>query len=275
MPGTTTPLQGTVAHRAPLSLPRLALTLSGPIALVLLSWIYLAMMIGDMSILPGMGNMPAMAGMTDMKRQSGFDPLPLLGLFLMWSVMMAAMMLPTAMPMILSFARMQTADHQRGALVLSVFIFAGGYVAAWTGFSIAATLLQTGLGGLSLLSPKMMKVMSGPLAGGILILAGIYQFTPLKQACLRQCQSPIRFLMTQWREGSSGAFNMGLRHGAFCVGCCWALMALLFVTGVMNTVWIIAITAYVLMEKMIPHSALVSKGIGAGMIAMGIWFIVG
>ena len=183
-------------------------------------------------------------------------------------------MLPTAMPMIIAFTRMQSFDRKQLALFISVLIFSGGYIASWAVFSVAATLLQAGLTDLAYLSAMAMKIISGPVAGGILILAGFYQFTPLKQSCLRQCRSPISFLMTQWREGYFGAFVMGAQHGLFCVGCCWALMGLLFVTGVMNIVWIVVITGYVLIEKLVPFSHVISKCAGLGMIGTGLWFIV-
>lgn len=245
---------------------RLAVLLGGPVALALGSWIYLDMMIGDMSIIPGMASMMMPGQM--------FLPVPLFGLFLMWAVMMAAMMLPTAAPMIMAYARMQATDRARGAGWQPVWMFSGGYVVAWAGFSLAAAVLQAGLTNLALMSPMMMKAASGPLAGSILLIAGLYQFTPLKQMCLRLCRTPINFLMTQWRDGNLGALQMGWRHGLFCIGCCWALMGLLFVTGVMNTAWIIAITLYVLVEKILPGSEMLSKLTGLGMIGAGLWVMI-
>ena len=117
----------------------------------------------------------------------------------------------------------------------------------------------------------MMMKATGPLAAGILVVAGLYQFSPVKHACLRQCRTPISFLMTQWRDGSLGALGMGWRHGLFCVGCCWALMGLLFVAGVMNTAWIIAIMIYVLVEKIIPGGEKLSKIFGATLVGLGLW----
>jgi len=255
---------GAGAHLTP---ARIAVLLGGPTVLALASWIYLGMMIGDMSIIPGMKAM-MMPGMM-------FTPAPLAGLFLMWAVMMAAMMLPTAAPMIMAYARMQALDRARGAGWQPVWMFSGGYVVAWAGFSLAATLLQAGLTHLALMSPMMMKAGSGPLAGTILIAAGLYQFTPLKQACLSLCRTPLHFLMTEWRAGKIGALHMGWRHGLFCIGCCWALMALLFVTGVMNTAWIIAITLYVLIEKTVPRGKAFSRLAGAALTATGLWVLTG
>ncbi len=244
---------------------RLALLLGGPVAIALGCWIYLAVMIGDMSRIPGMS--PMMVG------PQMFNPIQLLGLFTMWTVMMAAMMLPTAVPMIMAYARMRAGERRAGAPWLAVLLFSGGYVAAWSAFSLGAAVLQAGLTDLAYLSPMAMQVIPGPLTGGILIAAGVYQFMPLKQACLRQCRTPIGFLMTQWREGRWGAFTMGSRHGLFCIGCCWALMGLLFVAGIMNAVWIIAITLYVLIEKTVANSQLISKLAGVAMVGMGAWTI--
>ncbi|MDF1607382.1 DUF2182 domain-containing protein [Hoeflea sp. YIM 152468] len=250
---------------ANLSPARLALGLGGPVTLALASWVYLALMIGDMSLVPGMAAMMMPGQM--------FMPVPLLGLCLMWAVMMAAMMLPTAMPMIMAYARMQALDRSRGAGWMPIWMFSGGYVLAWAAFSVAAAVFQAGLTHLALMSPMMMKAGSGPLAGGILIVAGVYQFTPLKQACLKLCRTPLSFLMTEWRQGNSGALAMGWRHGLFCIGCCWALMGVLFVAGVMNTAWIIAIALYVLIEKTVPGSEGLTKLTGLAMIAAGAWLI--
>ena len=151
----------------------------------------------------------------------------------------------------------------------SVLLFAGGYVATWSAFSAGATLVQGVLTELAYLTPITMKIAPGQLAGGVLIAAGVYQFLPAKQACLRQCRTPIGFLMTQWRDGDGGAFVMGWRHGLFGVGCCWALMGLLFVAGVMNALWIVALTVYVLIEKLAPYSNFVTGLLAFSLIGMG------
>ncbi len=241
---------------------RLAMLLGAPVAVALGSWIYLGLMISDMSTIPGMSAM--------MMYPRAFTPEILFGLFLMWAIMMAAMMLPTAAPMIMAYTRMQASDRTRGASWWPVAAFSGGYVIAWAGFTLVAAVLQAGLTSLAFMSPMMMK-MTLPLASGTLVIAGLYQFSPLKRSCLQQCRTPMSFLMTQWHEGTWGALGMGWRHGLFCVGCCWALMGLLFVVGVMNTAWIIAITIYVLVEKMVPGSAVLSKLVGAVMVGLGIW----
>ena len=249
--------------RASVTPARLALLLAGPAAVAVAAWVYLSVMMGDMSTMPGMSAI--------MMRV--FSPMQVIGLFVMWAVMMAAMMLPTAVPMIAAYARMQGADRAKGVGWLPVFAFSGGYVVAWAAFSLVAAGLQAWLTNLAMMSPMMMQA-AGPLGGAILVGAGLYQFSPLKQACLHQCRTPISFLMTQWREHSWGAFRMGLTHGLFCIGCCWALMGLLFVVGVMNAAWIIAITIFVLIEKAVPAGDVISKVAGAGMIGAGVWIMV-
>lgn len=164
--------------------------------------------------------------------------------------------------------------HEEQAPFLATGIFLLGYVIVWTGFSAVATLAQWGLHSLALLSPMM--VSTSPILGGVLLIgAGIFQFTPLKHACLAHCRTPLGFLMTEWREGTQGALFMGLRHGSFCVGCCWLLMALLFVAGVMNLLWVAAIAAYVLIEKVVPEGQWVSRAIGSLVIVWGTWMIAG
>lgn len=248
----------------PVSPMRLAVLLGIPAAVALACWIYLSVMVVDMAAMPGMAAMVPYA------------PIRLFGLFVMWTVMMAAMMLPTAAPMTVTYARMHHRPGKKPAGAwLAVLMSAGGYVAAWTAFSAAATVLQAVATDLALLSPMAMKLASGPIAGAVLIAAGIYQWLPVKHACLKRCRSPIGFLMTEWREGATGAFAMGWRHGLFCIGCCAALMALLFVAGVMNAFWIIALTVYVLIEKTVPHGELLTKAVGVGLVGAGAWLIAG
>src|SRR5882762_10262417 len=172
----------------------------------------------------------------------------LLPLFLMWAEMMVAMMIPSAAPMILTFAMVQRKRREQQRPFVPVGIFLLGYLIVWTGFSALAAVAQWALHAKALLSPLM--VSTSPIFGSaLLIVAGIFQWTPLKNACLAHCRSPLSFLMTDWREGKLGAFVMGLKHGAYCAGCCWFLMALLFVAGVMNILWIAVITVLVLVEK--------------------------
>ena len=185
--------------------------------------------------------------------------------FLMWAVMMVAMMLPSASPMVLTYARL--AGGRDGVTFLRTWMFAAGYLAVWTAFSIAATVAQLALVRAAVLTNALTVA---PIMGGaILAAAGIYQFTPWKSACLRHCQSPVGFFMTRWRDGAAGAFHMGLQHGTSCVGCCWMLMALLFVAGVMDLVWVASITIFVLLEKLIPYPRAVSFTAGCALITAG------
>lgn len=187
----------------------------------------------------------------------------------MWSVMMAAMMLPSATPMILLYGAIARGRHARGQHAAASAVFVLGYVALWAVFSVGATALQFVLERAALLS-SMMQATSITLAGGLLIAAGVYQWTPLKQACLQRCRSPLDFVLTHWREGAGGAFIMGARHGLYCVGCCWMLMLLLFVGGVMNLAWIAAIALFVLVEKLAPAGHWIGRAAGAGLIGWGI-----
>jgi predicted metal-binding membrane protein len=191
--------------------------------------------------------------------------------FVMWAVMMVGMMTAPAAPVFLLFARTQASSDKKG-MPLTVLLFALGYITVWLGFSAAAVMLQWALRQAALLSPAM-SASSPYLAGAILIAAGVYQLTPLKRACLSQCQSPLGFLMGNWRSGKGGAFGMGLHHGVYCLGCCWALMLVLFVVGVMNLVWVAVIAAFILLEKITPSGVFVSRA-GAGiMIVFGLVLI--
>src|SRR5882672_1215045 len=204
---------------------------------------------------------------------TGWSAAALAPLFLMWAEMMFAMMLPSATPMILTFAMVNRKRQEQKEPFVPTGLFVLGYLAVWTGFSAAAALTQWALHATALLSPMMVST-SPILGGGLLIAAGVFQWTPLKHACLRQCRSPLTFLMTDWREGKSGAFVMGLKHGAYCTGCCWFLMALLFVAGVMNIWWIAVIAVFVLLEKAAPKGLWVGKITGVLLAAWGMWMLV-
>jgi predicted metal-binding membrane protein len=193
-------------------------------------------------------------------------------LFLMWGEMMLAMMLPSATPMILTFAKIQRNRREREQPFVATGIFVFGYLAVWIGFSAVAAVLQWALHAKALLSPMMVST-SPWLGGGLLIAAGIFQWTPLKNTCLAGCCSPMSFLMTSWREGKRGAFAMGLKQGVHCMGCCWFLMLLLFVAGVMNIWWIALITILVLLEKTVPRGLLVGKLAGILFTAWGVWMM--
>ena len=186
---------------------------------------------------------------------------------LMWALMMLAMMLPSAAPMILLHGTVsRRRDPGRGGR--RALLFALAYAAVWSGFSLAATAVQWGLERAALLTPDM-AAGSAVLASLLFLGAGVYQITPLKRACLRRCRSPLEFLAEHWREGNAGAFRMGLRHGAYCVGCCWAVMALLFAGGVMNLAWIAGLALLVMAEKLLPGGPVVSRVLGAGLVAWG------
>jgi predicted metal-binding membrane protein len=196
----------------------------------------------------------------------------LLPLFLMWTEMMVAMMIPSAAPMILTFATVNRKRREQERPYVPTGMFLLGYLVVWTAFSLVATLAQWVLHAKALLSPMMVN--KSPLLGGaLLITAGVFQWTPLKNVCLTHCHSPLSFLMTEWREGIQGALTMGLKHGAYCTGCCWFLMALLFVAGVMNIWWIALIAAFVLLEKVTPRGLLVGKFAGALLALWGVWMI--
>ncbi|MGE3650219.1 MAG: DUF2182 domain-containing protein [Reyranellaceae bacterium] len=226
--------------------------------LVALSWLYLADEAATMAAMdPGM----------DMPAKDGFE---LLLLLVMWCVMMVGMMLPSAAPMILTFATINRNRRTRGQSYTPTALFTSGYLLAWTGFSIVATLAQAGLERASLLAPMAMKTTSPVLGGLLFIAAGVYQFTPLKQACLAHCRSPFAFIVNHWRDGPGGAVRMGFSHGLYCLGCCWILMALLFVGGVMNLVWVAVLTALVLVEKLFPVGPWLARIGGLLLIGYGV-----
>jgi predicted metal-binding membrane protein len=182
-----------------------------------------------------------------------------------WGIMMVAMMLPSAAPVVLLAAAL---DRSRGASTRRSALFASGYLIVWFSFSLAATMLQWGLDTVGLLS-ETMSLANRLLAATVLLAAGIYQWTPLKQVCLTRCRSPIELLVRYWGNGKRGAIVAGMRHGVFCLGCCWMLMALLFVGGLMNIAWIAALALLVLVEKTLPWGGQASRIAGALLIAWG------
>ena len=186
-----------------------------------------------------------------MPRIEAWNLVDLVTLFVMWSVMMVAMMLPAVSGMLLAFATLNRRRSERHEPDVATAVFLCGYLLVWVGFSFLATLVQWGLQSAALLSP-MMAGTSPILGGTLLIAAGIFQWTPIKDVCLTHCRSPMSFILSDWREGIGGAVLMGLHHGAFCVGCCWALMGLLFVAGVMTLLWVAALTVCVVVETLAP-----------------------
>jgi predicted metal-binding membrane protein len=222
-------------------------------------WAWIVAMALDMS---GPMNGPGAWMMTP-----DWDARHVLLLWAMWSVMMIGMMLPTASGLILVYgaaARRQFGPRAAGR----IYSLASGYLVVWVAFSVAATALQRLLTSALLLSP-MMQLSMPAVSSGLLIAAGIYQFTPMKHACLRACQSPMAVLMTRWRDGAAGAFRLGLDHGIYCLGCCWALMLLLFVGGVMNLMVIAALTSVVAMEKIGLFGAWGRRSTGIALLLLG------
>jgi predicted metal-binding membrane protein len=196
----------------------------------------------------------------------------LLFMFAMWVVMMVGMMAAPAAAVLLLFARAQAS---RGANVVPLTSsFALGYGLVWLGFSAGAVIAQWALHDAALLSPQM-AASSPLLAGAILCVAGAYQFTPSKDACLAHCRSPLGFLLSRWRDGKLGALEMGVRHGLYCLGCCWALMAVLFAVGVMNLLWVAGLTLLVLVEKVTSAGVMVARYAGVLMIAVGVLALFG
>jgi len=228
------------------------------------SWTWIVIMARDMY--------GPMTGASAWMMTLDWDVRHLLLLWAMWAVMMTGMMLPSAAPLLLLYGAAarrsspQTAARQTYAL-------AAGYLAAWSTFSLGATALQRALASLLLLSP-MMEAANSRVSAALLLIAGVYQWTPLKNACLHACQSPVGFLLGRWRSGGRGAFWMGLEHGSHCVGCCWALMLLLFAGGVMNVLVIVVLTAFVVLEKLVPVGRLGARISGAFLIAAGCWVLL-
>jgi predicted metal-binding membrane protein len=211
-----------------------------------------------------------MSGMVMSAAASNWSLRDVASIFAMWTVMMAAMMLPSALPTIEMHARI--ARGQSAENTGPTWLFVAGYLAAWTSFAAAVALVQYPLARTTIIGDTMkMK----PLAGGLLLIAaGIYQITPLKQACLTKCRTPLGFFMTKWRAGSRGALLMGFNHGVFCVGCCWLLMALMFVGGAMNLAWAAALAIFVLLEKAAPWGNALSRASGAVMMASGLALVI-
>jgi predicted metal-binding membrane protein len=243
----------------------------GLLGLIALAWLYLWIDARQMHTVEGMDNtmgmaMPAMA--------TPWSPSALGTTFAMWAVMMVAMMLPSALPAIVLYAGLVRKHRAAGSTAPAAWVFTTGYLAVWTVFSLAAALLQATLEQTMLLSPTMAST-SRWLSGGLLILAGVYQWLPAKDACLQKCRTPLSFFMFRWRPGTVGAFRMGAEHGAFCVGCCWSLMLLLFVAGVMNLVWIALLAALVLTEKLLPAGDLIGRSAGVLLAVAGILTISG
>jgi predicted metal-binding membrane protein len=245
-----------------------AVVLTSLAGVVAIAWLYLVLGAGiEMEMMDmGGGQMMAMAPAWT----PGYAGL----IFLMWAIMMVAMMLPSAAPTILLVAKIARNRRSAGNAVPTTGWFTVGYIVVWVGFSLAATLLQWGLDRFGLLSEAMAS-QSVAIAGLILVAAGLYQWTPLKQTCLRHCRSPLDFLVRYWRKAAWGGAVIGMRHGLFCLGCCWMLMALLFVGGLMNLLWVAALALLVLIEKTLPWGGRMSRLTGAVLTVWGVVTLTG
>ena len=251
-----------------------AIVVAAMIAVTALAWsdvLHLARAMSDMAAMPGMP-MDASGLMSPVFGRWSLGHF--MAMFAMWTVMMIGMMTPSVAPMILIYT--QIARRHTGATPFSSALwFAGGYLLAWTGFSLLATLTQWGLEQLALLSP-MMASSSRRFGGLLLIAAGLYQWLPIKYACLSRCRAPLSFIMEHggFQMRASGSLRLGLQHGLYCVGCCWALMALLFVGGVMNLLWIAALMVFVLLEKLMPGWRYFARASGGAAAACGLWILL-
>ena len=242
---------------------------AGLLALTLLSWLYLALLADSMEAMGSAGGRSAFMALMPMGR---WGPAEFALCFAMWFVMMIAMMVPSAAPMLFAFRTLSRSRAGSERAGHSFVAFLLGYLIVWGAFSALATGAQWGLREAALVTDLMTSA-SPKLNAALLLGAGIYQFAPAKQVCLSRCRTPMGFLLTEWRDGTRGALVMGLRHGGFCVGCCWGLMALLFVGGVMNLLWIAVLAMAVLAEKLLPFGTVPSKIAGLLMIASGLWLL--
>lgn len=272
-----------------------SITLAGLVALSALAWLYiltgagLGMNAWEMTtfalfphqqaadMMPDMSGMamggPDTAAMAPAPGWTAWGPATWALMIAMWWIMMIAMMSPSAAPTILLYAHVHRHASARGRLqdkLAPTGAFATGYVLVWLIFSIAAAALHWMLERDGIVSAMRMGSQSPWLSGGVLIAAGLYQLSPLKNVCLSHCRAPASFLSRYWRPGALGALRLGAMHGAYCVGCCWMLMALLFVGGVMNLAWIAALALMVLIEKLLPPGRWVGRGAGVALIAWGV-----
>ena len=239
--------------------------------IALLAWVYVIVLSRQMSAgSAAMSNMAAMA-----MPESGWDTSRFLLTFVMWAVMMVAMMLPSAAPFVLLYARVGRAAAAQGTVFAPTFWFAAGYTLAWAGFSAFATLAQFALSQAALITP--MATLSSRWIGALVLLAaGLYQWSPLKDTCLTRCRTPLSFIQSQggFKGEAAASVRLGLLHGLYCIGCCWMLMALLFVGGVMNLLWIAALAILVLMEKLLPSGLGVARLAGVGFVAAAVWLLL-
>ena len=242
-----------------------------------LAWAYMLWLVADMDMggmdMSGFRMIPAGMALL-VPTTAPWNATEFAFVFVMWAVMMIGMMTPSATPMILIYARVGRLAAQQGKPFAASSWFASGYLLAWVGFALVATFAQWALERGNWLTPEMAAA-SGTLRGIVLIAAGLYQWTPLKDACLRQCQGPLLFIQRHggFRPGALGSLALGGRHGGYCIGCCSVLMAILFVGGVMNVLWIAAVTILVLLEKTVPGGRVTSRVSGAGLFVGGVWIL--
>jgi len=241
------------------------------VAMAGVAWIY---MVDEARKMASTGVCCCMGMMMSGPDVQQWAPSQILPLFLMWTEMMVAMMIPTAAPMLLTFAMINRKRREQQKPFVSVGMFLLGYLIVWTVFSLVVAVAQWALHGAALLSPEM-KSTSHWFGGVLLVLVGIFQWTTYKHACLNHCRSPLQFLLADWREGGVGALMMGLKHGAYCTGCCWLLMCLLFVVGVMNIYWIAAVTVLVLAEKVARFGPHFAHAAGVLFVIWGVWVMIG
>ncbi len=234
-------------------------------AVIIVSWVYMLRMAWEMPEV-GAGTTPACL--------MNWGPHDIAHMFMMWGIMMTAMMFPSATPMILMFTTVNERQRENQSPLIPTGLFVLGYFLVWTSYSILAAAAQWGLHVATLLSHNL--AITNPVLGGILLMgAGVFQWTPFRDACMSKCRSPLGFLMAEWREGRLGALIMGLKHGLNCVGCCWLLMLLSFVLGIMNMAWMAVLTVFMLIEKAYPGSQWVSRASGLILIAWGLWVAAG
>ena len=244
------------------------------VMVIITAWIWIVFGAGTGITAVAMTQMAGMPDMDMMMERAVWTPGYAGLIFAMWWVMMVAMMLPSATPMLLLFARVNRTQKVRDRPYVATGFFAAGYLMAWGGFSLLAAGLQWGLERLDFLGP-MMTATNYWLGGTILLAAGLWQLTPLKGVCLRHCRSPLSFLAQQWRPGRLGAFRMGLEHGAYCLGCCWFLMGLLLFGGIMNLFWIAGLALFVLLEKTVPMGHWFGRIAGVCFAAWGVLLLLG
>jgi predicted metal-binding membrane protein len=266
------PAAGNPRAQPGLPLGRRATVLAALLGVAAICWLYLWLQAGTMSrAMPGMASdMKGMAMPATLTPWSVADAALTVAL---WWIMMLAMMLPSAAPMVMMFAAVNRSRRARGRSAVPTAVFATGYALAWGGFGVAASFAQWALERAALIAPQTLRAVP-VLGAAIAIAAGLYQLTPLKTACLVKCRSPFDFVLNRWRDGALGALRMGLGHGLYCLGCCWTLMALLFAGGAMSLLWMAALTGFVLAEKLAPAGLWLARAGGVLLLGFGAYLLL-